>query len=65
MNKILKYFLFIMLCGCEINTPPLRPLDKSSFSYDQVMQRQKQLEEEIEKNTKEFAVEKTSVSELK
>lgn len=49
MNKILKCFSFIMLCGCEINTPPLPPLDKPSFSYEQLMQQQKQLEEEIQK----------------
>lgn len=49
MNKFFKYLSFIMLFGCEINTPPLPPLNKPSFSYDQVMQQQKQLEEEIQK----------------
>ena len=47
MKKIFKHLLFIMLCGCEINTPPLPPLDKPSFSYEEVMKQQKQLELEI------------------
>ncbi len=47
MKKIFKYISFIMLCGCEINAPSLPPLDKSSFSYEEVMKQQKRLEQEI------------------
>lgn len=47
MKKIFKYISFIMLCGCEINTPPLPLLDKPSFSYEEIMKQQKQLEQEI------------------
>ena len=36
-----------MLCGCEINAPSLPPLNKPSFSYEEVMKQQKQLEQEI------------------
>lgn len=39
-----------MLFGCEINTPPLPPLDKPSFSYEEIMKQQKQLEQEIEES---------------
>ena len=47
MKKIFKYISFIILCGCEINAPSLPPLDKPSFSYEEVMKQQKQLEQEI------------------
>jgi len=47
MNRIFKY-LFLMLCGCEINTPPLPPIDQPSFSYEELMQQQKQLEKEMQ-----------------
>jgi len=50
MKKIFRYFLFIALFGCEINTPPLPPLDKPSFSYEEIMKQQKQLEQEIEES---------------
>ncbi len=50
MNRISQYLL-LMLCGCEINTPPLPPIDKPSFSYEEVLQKQKQLEEEISEKT--------------
>jgi len=50
MKKIFRYFLFIVLFGCEINTPPLPPLDKPSFSYEEIMKQQKQLEQEIEES---------------
>ncbi len=49
MNKAVRYLSFFLLCGCEINTPSLPPLDKPSFSYNQVMKQQEQLEAEIEK----------------
>lgn len=51
MNRIFKYLL-LMLCGCEINTPPLPPIDKQSFSYEELMHQQRQLEEEINEKTK-------------
>ena len=54
MKKIFLYILFIILCGCEVNTPSLPPLDTPSFSYDQVMQQQKQLEKEILKMSAEL-----------
>ncbi len=50
MNRISKYLLLI-LCGCEINTPPLPPIDKPSFSYEELMYQQRQLEEEIKKTS--------------
>ncbi len=49
MNKFLRYLFFIVLCGCEINTPPLPPLDEPSLSYEQVMQQQSNLGGEIQK----------------
>ena len=51
MNKISEYLLMIlpiMLCGCEINPPSLPSLDQQTFSYDQMMQKKKQLEEEMQ-----------------
>ena len=51
MKNISKY-LFLMLCGCEINTPPLPPIDQQSFSYEELMQQQRELDEEISEKAK-------------
>ena len=51
MNKISEYLLMIlpiMLCRCEIDSPSLPSLDQQTFSYDQMMQKKKQLEEEMQ-----------------
>ena len=50
MSKFFKCFLFVLLCGCNINTPSLPPLDKPSFSYERLMQQKNQLEAEIKKH---------------
>lgn len=52
MNKISKYLLLI-LCGCEVHTPLLPPIDQQSFSYEELMQQQKLLKEEISRETKQ------------
>ena len=49
MNRFFRYFSFVMLCGCEIETPELPALDQQSFSYEKVMQQQEQLKREIQK----------------
>ncbi len=51
MKKISEYLpmiLCMILSGCEINPPSLPSLDQQTFSYDQMMQRKKQLEEEMQ-----------------
>lgn len=53
MKKAFKYLSFIILCGCEIDTPSLPPLDKPSFSYEEVMKKQRQLKQEIAENSAE------------
>ncbi len=50
MNNLLKYLSFVILCGCEINTPPLPLLEDKSFSYDQAIKQQKQLQNEVDRN---------------
>ena len=43
-----KYFTLIILCGCaEINPPKLPPIDTETFSYEEILQKQKTLQEEI------------------
>ena len=57
MNKTSKYLLVIlcvMLGGCEISTPPLPPIDKQSFSYEEFLQQQKQLEQEMQELSPKF-----------
>lgn len=47
IKQILVLFCFLALCGCKIKAPQLPSVEDNSFSYDEAIDQQKNLEREL------------------
>ena len=53
--KKLSLIILIFITACvDYNTPPLPDLDAKSFSYEEVIQQQKELQQKVEQTRDEL-----------
>ena len=54
MKKLTLIIPLFMTACMNYNTPPLPDLDAKSFSYEEIMQQQKELQQKVEQTKEEL-----------